>query len=123
MSTSVEAETVPCPFCGQPLHSIIRASGKVHELKLQKQFVHAVYFGEKQFEIRKNDRDFQVGDVIVFRGIDEDEKWYPSLLDGKMYVITHVLSGWGLLPGYVALGIRQMTREERAERRANRDNV
>lgn len=110
-------EKVPCPFCGQLLQRLVRETGKVHELKLQKQFMHAVYFGDKQFEIRKNDRDYQVGDVIVFRVVDEDEKWLPSLLDGKLYVITHVLSGWGLLPGYVALGIRQMNEEERIMRR------
>ena len=82
---------------------------KVHKLKLHKQFMLADWNGEKQFEIRKNDRDYRLGDVIVFTVVDDHGDYVSSLLDNKQYVITHVLSGWGLEPGYVALGIKEKT--------------
>ena len=84
----------------------------VHQLKLHKRFMLAVWNGEKQFEIRKNDRDYQLGDEIVFRVVDDKDDYMPSLLDNKRYKITHVLSGWGLETGYVALGIREIDKDE-----------
>jgi len=81
---------------------------KTHELKLHKQFMLDVWDGKKQFEIRKNDRDYQLGDRIRFRVVDDEGNWKSSLLDNKLYEITHVLTGWGLEPGYVALGIREV---------------
>lgn len=37
---------------------------KNHQLKTWKQFYQSVFDGSKKFEIRQNDRDFQVGDVM-----------------------------------------------------------
>lgn len=83
-----------------------------HQLKIRADFADRVLSGEKTFEIRKNDRDFQCGDEIIFQvvwlsgsacEVDVDEE-HP--LSGKAYTITYVLSGWGLKKGYVALGIK-----------------
>ena len=81
---------------------------KTHELKMNKQFALAVWDGNKQFEIRKNDRDYQIGDRIRFRVVDDAGEPVPHVLEKHTYEITHVLSGWGLEPGYVALGIREV---------------
>lgn len=49
---------------------------RVHELKTwPKHFLH-VYMGTKRFEVRNNDRDFQVGDLLHLR------EWEPSLMYG-----------------------------------------
>jgi hypothetical protein len=40
---------------------------KTHELKIADKFYHAVWSGKKTFEVRKDDRNFQVGDHIVFK--------------------------------------------------------
>lgn len=39
---------------------------KTHNLKLSIEFCDAVLSGEKTFEVRKNDRGFQTGDLIRF---------------------------------------------------------
>ena len=46
------------------------AQARVHHLKTWPQFFEKVASGEKTFEIRKNDRDFKVGDVLVLREFD-----------------------------------------------------
>ena len=38
---------------------------KIHELKLDTEYFDDVKSGLKTFEIRKNDRDFKVGDVLA----------------------------------------------------------
>ncbi len=38
-----------------------------HELKIQPKYFNAVLMGTKNFEIRKNDRDYHVGDRLWLR--------------------------------------------------------
>ena len=82
-----------------------------HVLKLNYHFATAVSRGEKNFEIRKNDRGFQKGDYVGFVVVDNDgkpfyEKPEMSCLFNKVFEITYVLSGWGLQDGYVVFGIK-----------------
>lgn len=48
------------------------ASGKVHELKIWPQFFIDAKSGAKPFEVRKDDRDYAVGDRLVLR------EWSPA---------------------------------------------
>lgn len=48
-----------------------------HELKLHPKFFLRVQDGTKTFEIRKNDRDYQVGDRLILREFDP-EKGFPD---------------------------------------------
>lgn len=41
-----------------------------HELKCHEEFYEAVISGHKTFEIRKNDRGFQAGDLLLLRETD-----------------------------------------------------
>ena len=52
----------------------------IHELKIQSEYFVAVNNKTKTFEIRKNDRDFKVGDKILLREIDSCGKY-----TGRMY--------------------------------------
>ncbi|QIW50765.1 DUF3850 domain-containing protein [Lactococcus raffinolactis] len=56
---------------------------KTHELKLDTKYFDDVKSGKKDFEIRKNDRDFEVGDILEL-------KKYKSYKNGKKphYVMT-----------------------------------
>ena len=42
---------------------------KTHELKILPEYFIAVKGGRKTFEIRKNDRDFKVGDNLILKEI------------------------------------------------------
>ena len=42
----------------------------VHELKIAPEYFGPVAYGTKSFEIRKNDRDFQVDDILLLKEFD-----------------------------------------------------
>ena len=48
----------------------------VHALKIYPEYYEAVKSGKKPFEVRKNDRDFKVGDILALNEFDplEGEK-------------------------------------------------
>lgn len=81
---------------------------KTHDLKLNIEFCDAVLSGEKTFEVRKNDRGFQTGDLIRFIPTDGTVREHAKHeISGHTYKITYILNGWGIKNGYVVLGIRE----------------
>ena len=81
---------------------------RIHQLKLHEDFCDDVLSGKKSFEIRKDDRDFQEGDHIKFRAVDDDGICTNHPINGKEFEITYALVGWGLKDGYVALSIKEV---------------
>lgn len=76
-----------------------------HDLKTWSQFFREVMIGHKRFEIRKDDRNFQVGDVLCLREWDPVKQEYTgSYLRAP---ITYKLSGgqFGLETGYCILSL------------------
>lgn len=45
---------------------------KLHELKILEEYAEAKMKGVKLFEIRKNDRDFKVGDLVKYKVVQYD---------------------------------------------------
>lgn len=86
---------------------------KIHELKTMDTYFQAVLSHEKNFEIRKNDRDFKVGDALILVEIKAVQKSgdvkYTSLFTGRVLLkkITYIFEGgsYGLAPDYVILSI------------------
>lgn len=79
---------------------------KVQVLKLQQPFFDDVYFNRKEFEVRKNDRNFEVGDRIKFL-----EFPYDALQKFVIKDVKYILEGgqYGIEKGYVVLGLKEMT--------------
>ena len=49
-----------------------------HILKTWPEYYQAVWTGEKTFEIRVNDRNYQVGDLLVLQEFDPRTKEYTG---------------------------------------------
>jgi len=87
-----------------------------HHLKCIHDFFDSVWMGIKPFELRKDDRGFSVGDLIVLHETQfrpgRPARWIKA-------EITYLLGGapW-LAPEYVALGIRVFERGGHVEPRA-----
>lgn len=98
---------------------------KLHELKIKYEYLKEVQAGRKTFELRKNDRDYQVGDLIKFNCIDKDRlikvpAGYTMssdcfLEEDALYKITYILKDvpeYGLDSDYCILGIKKVILEE-----------
>lgn len=87
---------------------------QIHELKLNSVFADDVYTGAKSFEVRLNDRDYKVGDIIKFT-VMKLKKKVDHQLNGLEFEITYILDsrffGIGLKDDYVVLGIRRYKNE------------
>jgi hypothetical protein len=79
---------------------------KCHELKTWPNFLDAVIAGRKTFEVRKSDRDFQVGDRLHLRGWDPGTQQYNGF--EHTLVVTYVMQGgqFGVEAGHVVLGFK-----------------
>lgn len=81
---------------------------KVHHLKTHPQHFEQVRSGVKPFELRKDDRDFLVGDLLILEEWEPEDRIYTSGV--ICAIVTCLLRGdpW-LQPGYVALGIKVLS--------------
>lgn len=80
----------------------------VHRIKLDRQFCDEVLYGSKHFEIRKDDRGYKVGDTIVFiPWLPTYKKPFQHPIANTSFEIRYILRGWGLMPGYVAMQLKE----------------
>ena len=81
-----------------------------HELKIQQKWLVRILTGEKSFEVRLNDRDYQTGDAIKFMPLHDPKSAadaYAIRSPLPEYEITYIHSGLGMAEDYVILGIRE----------------
>lgn len=71
----------------------------VHTLKIQDVYYERIINNLKSFEVRKNDRDFQVGDLINFTAVATCFQRIGT------WRIVYVHSILGMQEGYVVLGL------------------
>ncbi|WP_047888555.1 DUF3850 domain-containing protein [Rhodococcus sp. ARP2] len=88
----------------------------IHTLKLDPQWFDRVANGTKRVEIRRADRDYQIGDQLVMREI-ESTMLCDRYTEREVTVdVTHVLYIVpGLSEGYVALSISNPRVQEPGE--------
>lgn len=76
-----------------------------HDLKTWPEFFEAIWEGKKLFELRKNDRNFRVGDLLCLREWNPDTREYTGR---HVYTsVTFILTGgkFGLPKNMVILSI------------------
>lgn len=88
-----------------------------HILKLNDRYFDAVKNGIKTFEIRRNDRDFKIGDTLILKRYDEQavlERYAKGCLDifvndeircAITYILTHD-EFQGINEGYCVMSIK-----------------
>lgn len=76
-----------------------------HNLKCWPEFYVEVRSGRKTFEVRKDDRGFKVGDVLILECWDPVAKDYTG--DFFPVRVNYILPGgsFGVLPGFVVMSI------------------
>jgi len=80
----------------------------VHALKTWPVYFETVVDGRKTFEIRKNDRDFHVGDTLVLQEWDPEKKSYTGRrVEVEVTYLTSVDDFGHLKPGVVVMGIKK----------------
>ena len=77
-----------------------------HELKIYPQYFEDVISGKKKFEIRKNDRKYRVGDILILKEWDNIKYSGREARAEVIYLIDDKFVG--IQPGYVVMGIRLM---------------
>lgn len=80
---------------------------KLHVLKIREKYLKDIEKGIKTFELRKNDRDYQVNDLIRF--VDANGQNH-SKSSKYLYEITYILKNvpeYGLNEDYCILGLRR----------------
>lgn len=90
---------------------------KTHHLKTDPLVFQAVWDNAKTFEMRFNDRGFQVGDLLVLvetthTGV-EIKAGAPLDYTGRACsrIVSHLLEGYGLRPGWCCLSFKSADRD------------
>ena len=78
---------------------------KTHELKIWPEFFQAVVLGKKKHEVRINDRDYQVGDMLVLKEFNPESNAFTG--NQHCVDVTYITYGgkWGLPEGMCIMSI------------------
>lgn len=84
---------------------------KEHSLKTWPAFFQRVWDGDKPFELRKDDRNYEEGDILILK------EWHPGRRRytgrGIIAVVKCIVRDapeFGLMPGHCIMGIREVDR-------------
>lgn len=93
--------------------TVLKCGPKILHLKVWPECYKNLVNGLKTFEIRKNDRDYHIGDMLVEHEWDPQIKRYTGRI--ICFLVSYVLEGseqykemFGLLPGYCVLGLKSV---------------
>jgi hypothetical protein len=78
-----------------------------HELKILPAFFEQVLNGNKPFEIRENDRDFKLHDVLLLREIEPARSVHEEVkYTGRMKAVrVTYITDFQQKPGFVVMGV------------------
>lgn len=77
----------------------------IHELKLEQPYFDDVFYNKKEFEVRKNDRNYQIGDRLKLI-----EYPYSGSQRFVLKDIKYILEGgkFGIEKEYIVLGLKEI---------------
>ncbi|WP_239257323.1 DUF3850 domain-containing protein [Listeria ilorinensis] len=73
-----------------------------HEIKILPDYFEQVKAGNKNFEIRKNDRNFQAGDKVILK------EWAGGYTGRKIMCSITFITNYKQRAGFVVLGIKPL---------------
>jgi len=79
----------------------------IHSIKCVNPFFEDVLAGKKTFEVRKNDRRYKVGDLLLLHEYNPEREIYMKRR--CLVEVTYMIKGsslYGIRKGYAILGIR-----------------
>lgn len=82
---------------------------QTHYIKLRFEYAGAVLCGDKNFEIRYNDRGYQKGDLVRFSVVDEEGNRMNHELNHAMFEISYLVHGYGLKDDWCVFGIKKIS--------------
>lgn len=75
----------------------------IHDIKIRENYACDVIRGKKTFEVRKNDRDYRVGDLLMMRVVSKDGIDAGAVV---MATVSYILSDPEYVKdGYVIMGL------------------
>ncbi len=78
----------------------------IHALKIEPNYYDDVKSGNKSFEVRKNDRDFRVGDYLALNELSDTREEYTGR--AILVKITSIVSDERFCKkGFIIMGIRK----------------
>ncbi|MCB2222282.1 MAG: DUF3850 domain-containing protein [Bacteroidetes bacterium] len=82
---------------------------KVHTLKTWSEYFTDILNGTKTFEVRKNDRDFKIGDILQLEEWNQETGSFTSRHCSRE--VVYVLDGgqFGVEKGYVVMGLKEVS--------------
>ena len=78
-----------------------------HRLKSWPEFFRAVRTGDKTFEVRKNDRAFAVGDLLILAEWDPEARAFTGRTQSVRVTYLSELGAIGC-PGFVGLSVSRL---------------
>jgi hypothetical protein len=78
---------------------------KTHTLKTWNDYFDDIAFGDKSFEVRKDDRNYEVGDTLILQRYNPNTKEYDGC--EVSVKVKYILRGgsFGIEEGHVVMGI------------------
>ena len=89
----------------------------IHELKLDRKFFKRVREGKKRAELRYNDRNYKVGDLLFLKEVAGTDRRHTGnrIMVKVLDIVTHDEFPAGIREGYVMLSFRELTPDETEE--------
>lgn len=80
----------------------------IHELKTWPEYFKRIFLGDKNFEVRKTDRDFQINDILLLREFDPLTNDYTGHEISKH--VFYILRGgqFGIKEGYCVMSLKNV---------------